>query len=199
MRILLESSTESEWVATCLEDLRHEIVVADPNYAPVWHVHATDQDRSARRSGAGGGQSDRHVSRGLPGQSGAACGGGEGSSCGTQLVRMRTQPSMCCGRERVVTTNCVLFSSEKKKSLVLSQPPIVALASSAGRPERWEQSDFARVLSTMLSSGTTRTLRTRNVQRAHRHITIRAQDPVDGAGSYDAFVETTGCGGGLRR
>jgi len=33
LRILLESSTESEWVAQHLEELGHEVVVADPNYA----------------------------------------------------------------------------------------------------------------------------------------------------------------------
>lgn len=36
MRILLESSTESEWVAQMLEGLGHEVVVADPNYAPMY-------------------------------------------------------------------------------------------------------------------------------------------------------------------
>ena len=35
-RILLEASTESEWVARCLEDLGHEVIVADPNYAPMY-------------------------------------------------------------------------------------------------------------------------------------------------------------------
>jgi transposase len=34
-RIVLESSTESEWVARCLEGLGHEVVVADPNFAPM--------------------------------------------------------------------------------------------------------------------------------------------------------------------
>ncbi len=29
-RILLEASTESEWVARCLERLGHEVIVADP-------------------------------------------------------------------------------------------------------------------------------------------------------------------------
>ncbi len=33
-RILLEASTESEWVAKHLESLGHEVIVADPNYAP---------------------------------------------------------------------------------------------------------------------------------------------------------------------
>jgi transposase len=35
-RILIESSTESEWVARCLEGLGHEVVVADPNFAPMY-------------------------------------------------------------------------------------------------------------------------------------------------------------------
>jgi transposase len=36
MRILVESSTESEWVAQTLEGLGHEAVVVDPNYAPMY-------------------------------------------------------------------------------------------------------------------------------------------------------------------
>jgi transposase len=36
LRILLESGTESEWVAQYLEELGHEVVVADPNYAPMY-------------------------------------------------------------------------------------------------------------------------------------------------------------------
>jgi transposase len=35
-RIVLEASTESEWVARCLEQLGHEVIVADPNYAPMY-------------------------------------------------------------------------------------------------------------------------------------------------------------------
>src|SRR5262245_12961466 len=34
--ILLEASTESEWVARCLERLGHDVVVADPNFAPMY-------------------------------------------------------------------------------------------------------------------------------------------------------------------
>lgn len=34
--ILVEASTESEWVARCLEGLGHEVIVADPNYAPMY-------------------------------------------------------------------------------------------------------------------------------------------------------------------
>ena len=36
MRILLEASTESEWVAQALEDAGHEVLVADPNYGPMY-------------------------------------------------------------------------------------------------------------------------------------------------------------------
>jgi transposase len=35
-RILLEASTESEWVARHLESLGHAVVVADPNFAPMY-------------------------------------------------------------------------------------------------------------------------------------------------------------------
>lgn len=35
-KILIEASTESEWVAKCLEELGHEVVVADPNFAPMY-------------------------------------------------------------------------------------------------------------------------------------------------------------------
>ena len=36
MRILLETGTESEWVAQALEAAGHEVVVADPNFAPMY-------------------------------------------------------------------------------------------------------------------------------------------------------------------
>jgi transposase len=35
-RIVIEASTDSEWVARCLESLGHEVVVADPNFAPMY-------------------------------------------------------------------------------------------------------------------------------------------------------------------
>jgi hypothetical protein len=45
-RILVEASTESEWVARCLEALGHEVVVAHPNFAP---MYATRTGRSRPR------------------------------------------------------------------------------------------------------------------------------------------------------
>ena len=36
MRIVLETGTESEWVAQALEAAGHEVIVADPNYAPMY-------------------------------------------------------------------------------------------------------------------------------------------------------------------
>ena len=35
-RIVIEASTDSEWVARCLESLGHEVIVADPNFAPMY-------------------------------------------------------------------------------------------------------------------------------------------------------------------
>lgn len=35
-RILVEASTECEWVACHLEQLGHEVIVADPNFAPMY-------------------------------------------------------------------------------------------------------------------------------------------------------------------
>ncbi len=36
MRILVEASTESKWVAQHLETLGHEVIVADPTFAPMY-------------------------------------------------------------------------------------------------------------------------------------------------------------------
>jgi transposase len=36
MRILVETGTESEWVAQVLETAGHQVIVADPNYAPMY-------------------------------------------------------------------------------------------------------------------------------------------------------------------
>jgi transposase len=36
LRIVLESGTESEWVAAALEAAGHEVIVADPNFAPMY-------------------------------------------------------------------------------------------------------------------------------------------------------------------
>jgi len=35
-RVLIEAATESEWVARCVETLGHEVIVADPNFAPMY-------------------------------------------------------------------------------------------------------------------------------------------------------------------
>jgi transposase len=48
MRILVEASTESEWVAQHLEELGHEVIVADPNYAPMYG-HRSRRIKTDRR------------------------------------------------------------------------------------------------------------------------------------------------------
>lgn len=47
-RILFEASTESEWVARCLEGLGHQVLVADPNYAPMY-AHRSRRIKTDRR------------------------------------------------------------------------------------------------------------------------------------------------------
>src|SRR5262249_25512040 len=47
-RILMEASTESEWVARSLEALGHEVIVADPNYAPMY-AHRSRRIKTDRR------------------------------------------------------------------------------------------------------------------------------------------------------
>jgi transposase len=48
MRILIEASTESEWVAQHLEELGHEVIVADPNYLPMYG-HRSRRIKTDRR------------------------------------------------------------------------------------------------------------------------------------------------------
>src|SRR5690348_16550255 len=36
VRVLLETGTESEWVALALEAAGHDVIVADPNFAPMY-------------------------------------------------------------------------------------------------------------------------------------------------------------------
>jgi transposase len=48
MRILLEASTESEWVAQHLETLGHEVIVADPNFTPMYS-HRSRRIKTDRR------------------------------------------------------------------------------------------------------------------------------------------------------
>ena len=52
MRIVVETGTESEWVAQALEAAGHEVVVVDPNYAPMYgslhrHVKTDRRDVAA--------------------------------------------------------------------------------------------------------------------------------------------------------
>jgi transposase len=47
-RILIEASTESEWIACCLEEFGHEVIVADPNYAPMY-AHRSRRIKTDRR------------------------------------------------------------------------------------------------------------------------------------------------------
>src|SRR5262245_59357475 len=51
-RILVEASTESEWVARHLESLGHEVIVADPNFAAMYATRSrrTKSDKRDART-----------------------------------------------------------------------------------------------------------------------------------------------------
>jgi hypothetical protein len=75
IRIVVEASTESEWVAQHLEQMLPEVIVADTNYGPMYSpAESTDQDRSPRRRRAERSLSARDVSVGAPAVCAAARG-----------------------------------------------------------------------------------------------------------------------------
>jgi transposase len=39
---VIEASTDSEWVARCLEGLGHEVIVADPNFKEIGEISRED-------------------------------------------------------------------------------------------------------------------------------------------------------------
>lgn len=51
-QVLMESSTESEWVARAIEGYGHEVIVADPNYAPMY-AHRNRRIKNDRRDAHG--------------------------------------------------------------------------------------------------------------------------------------------------
>jgi transposase len=59
MRILLETGTESEWVAHALESAGHAVIVADPNYAPMYGER-TRRVKTDRRDVAALAEANRH-------------------------------------------------------------------------------------------------------------------------------------------
>ena len=59
-RVLLEASTQSEWVAATLEALGHEVVVANPNDTP-------SRVRDYSRRGRSSRDKSKRIERGLPG------------------------------------------------------------------------------------------------------------------------------------
>jgi transposase len=48
-RILLEASTATDWVARCLREQGHEVVVADPNYLPMYVDHKSKRKKTDKK------------------------------------------------------------------------------------------------------------------------------------------------------
>jgi hypothetical protein len=86
--VLVEVSTESEWVARCLEEFGHEVIVADPNYAPTY-AQQTRRVKTDRRDV----QALAHACR-----LGAARATGGGGGAGSPLDRDPRCPLAGCVR-----------------------------------------------------------------------------------------------------
>ena len=79
-------------------------------------------------------------------------------------------------RERVAP-NYVLFSADPDQTVILADPPTVAIATTPGQLETWTADPFAVGLRAMLLGQVKgRGLRTTNRQQPHRH--IRLDNPV---------------------
>lgn len=100
-RLLLESSTESEWVARCLESLGHEVIVADPNFAAMYATRSrrvkTDQrDAQTLAEACRLGRTVQRIESAMNGDlSGSSC------RCGRRWLRRGPSTSRrcapCCG------------------------------------------------------------------------------------------------------
>src|SRR5687768_10743924 len=81
LRVVMESSTESEWVAQHLETRGHEVIVVDPNYAPTYGARTrkvkTDRRDAAAFAAASGGRGGAGTRAwgGAAGGAGGCCGG----------------------------------------------------------------------------------------------------------------------------
>ncbi len=104
-RVLLEASTESEWVARYLEELGHEVVVADPNQrAHVRHAQPSSEDRQEGCAQPGGSVQVGGVPAGAPhlGRQQAhegAVGGARGAGAHAHPLHL---PGECLGEARGV-------------------------------------------------------------------------------------------------
>jgi transposase len=132
MRILLESSTESEWVATCLEELGHEAVVADPNYAAMYGMR-TRRIKTDRRDVAALAEANRTgIYRPAYRVSAAQRAIRQRLLVRSQLVRMRTQiinllRSQVRATGRRVTTGAAETFAHRFAALELPAPVSEAL------------------------------------------------------------------------
>jgi transposase len=51
-QVLIEAGTESEWVASCIEALGHQVYVVDPNYAPMYPRARRGRHKNDQRDAA---------------------------------------------------------------------------------------------------------------------------------------------------
>ena len=98
LRVLVESGTESGWVAQTLEDWGHAVVVADPNYALMYGVRVRSVKTDRRDVAALAEACRLGIYRARIGcrRGNAACGGCCG--CGSSWCGCGRKRSICCAR-----------------------------------------------------------------------------------------------------
>jgi transposase len=85
MQVLLESSTEREWVAQHLESCGHQVIVADPNYAAMYGQR-TRRIKTDRR--------DVAVLRAILRQRGLRLPSGTAATVDTRVQRLALDPAL---------------------------------------------------------------------------------------------------------
>ena len=134
-RVLVEASTESEWVARWLEELGFEVIVADPNFAPMYA-------RRSRRI-----KTDRRDARALC----EACRRGTYRAAHRPAEERRRWRAQLRIRETLVQTRTKFISQVRATLRQYGvRVPSGATKTFAGRVEALELPEFLRTLLTPL-------------------------------------------------
>lgn len=96
-KVLLEASTESAWAAPAIEALGYEVIVADPNYAPMYGKSSTRRKRI---------KTDRRDARALA----EACRSGTYRLAHRSSDKARNRRNLLTAREQIVgmRTGCIV-------------------------------------------------------------------------------------------
>jgi transposase len=133
-RVLLEASTESEWVAWHLERLGHEVIVADPNFAPMYATRAR-RVKTDRRDARTLAEACRLVIKALVRRDGLRLPSGEPQHTAAQLARL-SLPAALAGElgpllALLAPLNAQIDAADQRLETPGSGDPVVARLTTA--------------------------------------------------------------------